>query len=138
MRTTRRTFPDVAQLGLAAATTLNQSRITFTGQPGLVIVFARVTVLNAGAGAHNAARLQWLNTAQPLAAPLEYRFIPGGVGEQSSFFTYWIGLDPAENSFIELQITPDVSTLDVSAANGNITVVSFPKEATQGPVASVQ
>ncbi len=131
-----RALPNALQAGIGATTVINQSRIVFSGSPGLVFCLWKVHVVNAGAVAVP-------NVTLGFAA--SFAGVPGASG--SGWFEATAGLvnglwamamivDPPEGAFIEATITTTAGTVDVIANNSVVMVLSLESGA-GGPVATL-
>lgn len=137
-RLSSRKFPNVAQVGVASGTVINQSRVTFSGQRGLVRLVYLVSIQNGGAVA--------IDVCTVSASTGSLAINVGRTGSQ--FFTavatqvlvlnseVWF-VDPPDGSFFELAISLSAGTVTFGALNSVVIIESFPVEAGDGPTVTV-
>ncbi|MEC4668632.1 MAG: hypothetical protein VST65_03740 [Nitrospirota bacterium] len=133
-RRVERTFPDVLAIGVPSGITIAQSRLTFTGQRGLVLigwgvlltVSNSLTRLFTGVQIVGTARL---DTPFPGAATGELQ----NNGDEYLAWSWTSVLDPPEGSFLELQTRQNTSVVIIPANGSRLLAVSFGDVVGEGP-----
>ena len=130
-------FPAAAQLAIAAVTVIANSRLTFTGQRGLVLVVWRATFVNAGAVAVPQLDLGAVGTVSPLFAMAGHGWFDAAAGRVMTLTQFGFFLDPAEGSFVEANITPSAGSVDLTVNNGAVIALSFEAGTGEGPTVTI-
>ena len=133
-RRAERNYPDVAQLGIGLTPTIvNQSRVTFSGQRGLVFVFWKLGVRQATPTA-----LELISTG--VNANFATANVATGIGSLAGPIFSRVGLwamsfvlDPPEGGFIELNAFATTGTFDLLASDSTVQVISFGEVVGEGP-----
>lgn len=136
MRFSTRSFPDVAQAGLAALTVLNQSRVVFSGPRGTVLLVHNVFYDITALGANETVAVGSVGTAVGINMPGNVRALPVVAGNGAAR-VFTVLQDPALNTFIEANVDPLGSTLTIPAGASRLGVFSFPHDAGDGPVVTL-
>lgn len=133
-----RQFPDASQLNVANGTVINQSRITFSGQRGTIVAGWHGFFRNAQAVAVNSARIEVLGTA--LAGVSDQgtmAWMDAVIGRDVGGWIWVVVADPSDASFLEARVAISASGVDVLANFGQLVVISFPRDAAEGPTVTV-
>lgn len=133
-----RTFPDVAQASISTITTVDDSKVTFSGKEGMVDVEYRVTVKNDS----GAAAVPHITLGLTGTAPLTHAISGHGWFEAVGglFFTLYaraLVKNPKPTSFIEAQLTASAGLIEIDQDGGAVLTVSYSAEDTGGPIATV-
>ncbi len=136
-RESGRNFPDVLQAGIGAATVINESRLTFSGAEGLVLIVMKVQLINAGAVAIPQVSLRFVGTVILGAGFQGQAHAEAVAGRVMSVEAYALVRNPAPGSFVEAEIVTTGGTVDVAVNAGAMVVLSFDAEDLGGPVVTV-
>lgn len=133
-RRAERTFPDVLQTGVPNGITIGQSRVTFTGQRGLVVIGWGVLLTVSNSLTRLFTGVQIVGTAR-LDTPF-----PGATtgelqnnGDEYLAWSWTTVLDPPQDSFLELQTRQNTSVVIIPANGSRIQVISFGEVVGEGP-----
>ncbi len=133
-RRAERTFPDAIQSGVPSGITINQSRVTFTGQRGLVVVGWSVLLTVTNSVARLFAGVEIIGTAR-LDLPLQGATSPvlDANGDEYLAWTWATVLDPPDGSFLELRTRQNISVVVIPANGSRLQVISFGEVVGEGP-----
>ncbi len=133
-RRAERTFPDAIQSGVPTGITINQSRVTFTGQRGLVVVGWSVLLTVTNSVARLFAGVEIIGTAR-LDLPLQGATSPvlDANGDEYLAWTWATVLDPPDGSFLELRTRQNTSVVVIPANGSRLQVISFGEVVGEGP-----
>ncbi len=137
MRTSQRQFPDADQLAAAATTVINQSRVTFSGNKGKVLLIWGVQVRNAAATAINSCLVQVRSVIAATYQRNGETWMDATANRQAILYVFLLVTDPPAGSWAELQLNQSASTLDVLAGAGRVLALSFPEGDGEGPLVTV-
>ena len=137
-RIAQRTFPDTQQVGVPTGIPLNQSRITFSGQRGTVLVAYYHLFQTSGSVLRLFAGVELRGSAS-LALPLDGAntsdFATNAL--ESGLWTFFSVQDPAEGSFGELFTRLSSSVVVIPANRSRLIAVSFADEVGAGPTVTL-
>ncbi len=137
IRVSGRLCPDVVQAGIAAATVVQQSRVTFSGQRGTVICEWNVRVVNAGAVAIPSILMTQAGTAQSVAHGNGAAWFEATAALNFKLHATAVFVDPPPGSFVEMLVTPNAGSFDIPADAGQVKVITHPLEVGEGPTATI-
>ncbi len=137
-RRTTRLFPAVAQIDVATGGLIDDTRITFSGQRGVVLcgwiplltVNVSVDRLLVGVNIVGTALLG-LPLPGATSSGLEVS------GKRFAAWSWVVVQDPPEGSFVELELAVNVGTIQIPVNSGHLIAVSFADEVGAGPVVTV-
>ncbi len=132
-----RLFPDVAQVGIATGTTINQSRLTFSGARGIVSVLWSVQLENAGAVAISVIGLNVTGTAPRIARESSEYWVDAVIGRRVTCEQSLVTTDPPDGSFVEIEISLSAGTVTVLASSAIVSFQSHEPGVGTGPVVTV-
>ena len=115
----------------------NQSRITFSGQRGLVMVFFSAQLQNQASAVKDGVGLQIAGTAVTFAQFTAIGVMHGLVNERMSGVLMVMLLDPPAGSFIEAVVRMSAGTVNFTANDGVVSGLSFGHSADEGPTVTV-
>ncbi len=136
-RESGRLFPDVAQLGIGAITVLNESRVTFTGAEGLVLLLCKVQVINAGAVAIPQVSLGFQGSVVFSFGYQGQAHAEAVAGRVMSLEAMLLFRNPSPGSFVEYNVATTGGTVDVSVSAGFVLILSWDAQDLGGPVATI-
>lgn len=133
-----RVFPDADQLGIATGVVVNQSRVTFSGGRGQVLVRWSIRMQNAGVDQIVTAALNAVGTA-PLVVLQSDRFtIAADANDTVQVTEEVLVTDPPDGSFVEAETLLDAAkTVDTFANSCILRTTSYAPGVDQGPVVTV-
>lgn len=132
-RSSVRLFPSNDQTPITVSTIVQQSRITFTGQRGLVWCAWKMDVEKLSVGNIDLVVAAFNSNFSP---------VPGGTGVGSMFpnggarlalWAFALIQDPPENGFVEIEVQLSAGSLELKANAGVSLAMSFGAEAGEGP-----
>lgn len=133
-----RIYPDAAQLGIGTGITIGQSRITFTGPRGMVLISWRLRLQNAAAVAIAEAGLAVIGTTALVGAFSESTvWFEATAGIASAVHVMVVVIDPAPGSFLEIATSLTAGTVDVNALSGTVNALSFEPGTGAGPIVTI-
>ncbi len=137
-RRTVRQFPAVLQSGVPSGITINDSRVVFSGQRGLVMVGWGTLLTVTNSVARTFVGVEIVGTAL-LGLPLQGATTPNLELNGMEFLGWtWAAVqDPAEASFLELQTRHNTSVVVIPANGSQLIVLSVGPEVGAGPIADV-
>lgn len=133
-----RSYPDADQVAMVNGTILNQSRVTFSGQRGLVIIFWGMSFQNEAAVLKIDVGVNNLGTAPLVGFFSNSGIMPGNINERLTLSAMLAVLDPPVGSFLEFSLRLSVGTLRMTQDDGFISGFSFGHSAEEGPTVTVQ
>ncbi len=133
-RVASRLFPDVLQGGIGTGVVLSQSRVTFTGQRGIVVVAWHPLLSTTFTVARLAIGVEIVGNAL-LGLPIQGATTSAldTNGDEFSGWSFAVVQDPAEGSFLEIQTLLNASVVDIQALRSQLFVLSFAPEVGAGP-----
>ncbi len=138
-RLTTRVIPDALQAAVATGVKIGQSRLTFSGARGVVIVLWAALFINTDGTAKDRVQIQVTGTATPLRRVNGNNWFDAGAARNLTIFGMQIIIDPPAGSFMELE-TDFVGggTLDVASQAGTLMAMSIPTEEGGGPIVTIE
>ncbi len=137
-RRTTRLFPAVAQIDVPSGGVIDDTRIVFSGQAGLVVC-GWIPLLTV-----NVSTDRLLVGVNVVGNALIGLPLPGATssglevsGKRFAAWSWVVVQDPAEGSFVELELAVNVGTIQIPVNSGHLIVLSFPDEVGAGPVVNV-
>lgn len=138
-RVIERQFPDASQIGIASLVVINQSRVTFTGQRGVVMMGWTARLENGGAVASSLVGIEVFGTALAGVADHGPKGWFDAVANRNQQGFIWLTVvDPAVGSFMEARVILAAGTVDVIANAGHLVMLSFGHDAAEGPTVTVE
>ena len=138
IRVSTRLCPDVAQVGVGSGVVINESRFTFTGQRGIVVLLYTIQLDNAAAVAIDGAGFLFVGSVAIVVQGPAVIPLPAVAGSVARVTGYAVVIDPATDSFIEGRMLLTGGTVDVIALGSSIMALSFEHGPGEGPTATVQ
>ncbi len=137
-RIVQRTFPDSQQVGVPSAILINQSRVTFSGQRGTVLVAYFHLFQSSGSVVRLFVGVELRGSAS-ISLPLEGASTPNFDTNslETGLWTFFAVQDPPEGSFVELFTRLSTSVVVIPANRSRLIAVSFADEIGAGPIVSV-
>ncbi len=137
-RRATRLFPAVGLINVATGDVIADTRVTFTGQRGLVVcgwlplltVNVSVDRLLVGVNIVGTA-LIGLPLPGATSSGLEVS------GKRFAAWSWVVIQDPPEESFVELELAVNVGTIQIPINSGHLIVLAFGVEVGAGPVVDV-
>ncbi len=137
VRVSQRVFPDVAQNGIGAQTVITESRLTFTGQRGLVLCMWKLRVTNAAAVLVPQVSADFVSSFTLTGGGTGIGSFPAVAGQQLGIWAILLIRDPPENGFVEIAATTTGGTVDVLNNNSVVLALSFDSGVGEGPTVAV-
>lgn len=137
MRTGGRTFPDAAQAGIADATVINQSRLTFSGQRGVVVAFWRLQMTNSAAAAKDRVGVDFGFSGLTPQVVFTAGNMEAVATRQVVAFAAAVIVDPPAGSFIEIRTDLSAGAVDVAAGGGSHFFLTFEDRLGEGPTVTI-
>lgn len=134
MRAASRNFPDASQVGIGTGVTISNSRMTFTGARGIVLVMYGIRYINGGAVAINAAGVGLTVSFTPVRVKSGAVWFDAVAGRAAIVYLLGFVTDPPEGGTVELITELTAGTVDVLANTCILNVISFPASEGQGPL----
>ncbi len=129
------TFPAVPILGIGAApVSIPESRITTTGQRGIVSVWWFMGITKASAAALDLISTGVFGSSPVFNVSTGLGEMSGVIGSRLKLWAYMLLQDPPENGFVEIRPFTTTGSFDLGANQGGFQVMSFPDEAASGPL----
>ncbi len=137
-RRVERVFPDALQTGVPNGITINQSRVTFSGQRGLVLVGWGVLLTVTNTVARSFVGVEIIGTAR-LDLPVQGATLSAmdSNGDEFLGWTWATVLDPPDGSFLELRTRQNTSVVVLPANGSRLIALSFDDAVGQGPTVQV-
>ncbi len=137
-RIVERSFPNLQQVGVPTQILINQSRLTFSGQRGTVLIAYFHLFQTSGSVARLFVGVELRGTAS-LALPLEGASTPNFDTNslESGLWTFFAVQDPPEGSFVEIFTRLSTNVVVIPALRSRVIAVSFADEIGAGPIVSV-
>ncbi len=136
-RTSVRLFPDADQLNVVSGTIVNQSRITFSGQAGLVWCAWKVDFEKDGVVDINQVTAAFNASFSPVLGGTGVGAFPGQQGNRMGLWAFAFVQDPPENSFIEMRVLLSGNQVDVLANQSVAMAMSFEAGVGAGPTVAL-
>lgn len=137
MRRIGRNFPDAAQAGVADGVVINQSRVTFSGQRGIVLVLWTVRMENAGAALIDRVATDFSGNLTGHLPFETFNDMNASATAEVKVLAGLIVQDPPAGSFIELVTDLSGGTVDIAALTCQLAVLSFAADVDEGPTVTV-
>ncbi len=127
------TFPTSDQLAAVDGAIVAQSRVTFSGQRGLVWISWKMDVRQIGAGVVDLVVTRFNSSFAGVLGGTGVGYLGGAAGSRLGLWAHVIALDPVENGFIELELGLSGGSVDILANQGVIMTMSFEAGVGEGP-----
>ncbi len=137
IRVTERAFPDVNQVGIATGIVINQSRITFSGQRGFVLVLWNIRFDNPAAVAIDNANFRIQGTASSTLQNTHGNSMPAVANSVVQGLGIAVIIDPAEGSVLEVATNLSGGTVTLQAGASTVHAFSFEHGVGEGPRVTV-
>lgn len=132
-----RSFPAANQLGIASGVVLNESRITFSGQRGVVLVWFGAQFTSPNVVEKNMVRLADVRSAPLFGFNSGSANMLGAVGARVGCVLMAMLIDPPVGSFIEVAANLSNDVVDLTAADGFVSGVTFGFDDAEGPTVTL-
>ena len=136
-RTFGRAFPDANQAGVADGVVINQSRLTFTGQRGIVYVWWGMQMVSASGVQKNIVGIRRSGTAIALGDVVSFSSVGAVANERVGAMQVLVFVNPAVGSFIELLTRLSNDVIDLAANDGFVTGMTFGFDDAEGPTVTI-
>ncbi len=136
-RTFQRSYPDANQVGVGSLVDINQSTITFTGEPGLVFALWVTRLRNGGAVAIQQNEARIITTETLVIGQSGGMWFDATANRQASLISFGCWLNPRAGGTAKIQTFISAGSVTCNVNDGSVLILTWPFKFAEGPLVTV-